>query len=111
METLRFAISLILGMALPFAVQRWERARLPAERRAAAWNGASWGSALYAFGPISMIGWAWVTRVRFARWRRDQGAIVALLRCLVVLLLGVRDTVLVALAVGLGDDLLRKLWG
>jgi hypothetical protein len=111
METLRFAISLILGMALPFAVQRWERARLPPERRAAAWNVASWGAALYAFGPVSMIGWAWVTRVRFGAWRREQGTIVALLRCVVVVLIGVRDLLLIALAMGLGDEALKKLLG
>lgn len=111
METLRFAISLILGMALPFAVQRWERARLPPERRAAAWNVASWGAALYAFGPISMIGWAWVTRARFALWKRDQGTPVAIFRGVVVLLLGVRDVLLVALAVGLCDEALKKVLG
>lgn len=62
METLRFAISLVLGMALPYAVIRVDRARLEGAQRAYAWNTATMGSALYAFGPLALLGWFVVTR-------------------------------------------------
>ncbi|WP_437533710.1 transcriptional regulator [Sorangium sp. So ce726] len=62
MSTLRLALQMVLGIALPFALQRWDRRRLTPEQRAACWNGATWGAALYAFGPLSMLGWCWVTR-------------------------------------------------
>jgi hypothetical protein len=72
LETLRVLIVLILSILLPFAVQRWDRRRLNAEQRARAWNAASWGAALYAFGPLSMIGWCWVTRHAWDRWRKES---------------------------------------
>ena len=62
MKILRYIVQLALGIALTLALQRWDRRRLSAERQAAAWNTASWGAALYAFGPLSMLGWCWVTR-------------------------------------------------
>jgi hypothetical protein len=62
MKTLRLAFQIVLGIALPLAAQLWDRRRLSPERRAACWNGATWGAALYAFGPLSMLGWCWVTR-------------------------------------------------
>ena len=52
MDTLRYTLVLILGMALPYAVQRWDRRRLSPHHRAGAWNGVSWASALYGFGPV-----------------------------------------------------------
>lgn len=87
MQTLRFSLSMILGIALPYALQRWDRHRLTPEQRAAAWNGASWGAALYAFGPLSMLGWVWVTRARFSAWRRRNRAL-ALLKSAGLLLAG-----------------------
>ncbi|MCC6552881.1 MAG: transcriptional regulator [Polyangiaceae bacterium] len=62
MKTLRFALQIALGIALPLLLQRWHRGRLPPAQRAFAWNGATWGAALYAFGPFSLLGWFWVTR-------------------------------------------------
>ncbi len=62
MKTLRFALQIALGIGLPLAVQLWHRRRLTPAQREAAWNGATWGAALYAFGPASMLGWCWVTR-------------------------------------------------
>lgn len=62
MKTLRFALQIALGIALPLAIQRWHRGRLTPAQREAAWNAATWGAALYAFGPASMLGWCWVTR-------------------------------------------------
>ena len=51
-----------LGIVVPLALQRWDKRRLSVAQREAAWNTASWGAALYAFGPLSMLGWCWVTR-------------------------------------------------
>src|SRR5690349_17800701 len=62
MKTLRFAIQIALGIALPLAIQLVHRRHLTPAQREAAWNGATWGAALYAFGPASMLGWCWVTR-------------------------------------------------
>src|SRR4051794_10090606 len=70
MKTLRFALQIVLGIALPLAAQLWDRRRLSPEQREACWNGATWGAALYAFGPFSMLGWCWVTR---GTWRGRSG--------------------------------------
>ncbi len=67
MKVAHTAIMMILGIVLPLAVQLWDKRRLSAEQRAQAWNFASWGAALYAFGPASMLGWIFVTRTR--GWR------------------------------------------
>lgn len=64
MYALRFLVQMVLAIALPLLVQRWDRERLTPAQRARVWNGASWGSAVYNFGELSMIGWYWVTR----RW-------------------------------------------
>src|SRR5437762_2685679 len=70
MQALLFALKLVLGVALPLAVQLWDRKRLSPAQREACWNGASWAAALYAFGPASMLGWFWVTR---GTWRGPPG--------------------------------------
>jgi hypothetical protein len=62
MRTLRFVLQIALGIALPLAIQLWHRRRLAPAQRAAAWNLATWGAALYAFGPLSLLGWFVVTR-------------------------------------------------
>ncbi len=62
MRTLRYVLQIVLGIGLTLLVQRWDRRRLSDEQRARAWNTATWGAALYAFGPASMLGWGWVTR-------------------------------------------------
>ena len=67
LEITRASTMFVLGIAIPLALQCLDKRRLSATYRAGAWNFASWGSALYAFGPLSMLGWAWVTR---PRWRR-----------------------------------------
>ena len=103
MQTLRYTIGLILGIALPYAAQRWDRRRLAPERRAAAWNGATWGASLYAFGPLSMLGWAWVTRARFSTWRRRDGAVLAVLWSAALLLAGLAAAVAI-FAVIVGVD-------
>ncbi len=67
MKVAHTAIMMILGIALPLVVQLWDKRRLSGEQRARAWNFASWGAALYAFGPASMLGWIFVTRRKW--WR------------------------------------------
>jgi hypothetical protein len=68
MHIVRFVLSLVLGIALTYGVQRWDRRRLHVDQLERAWNGASWGAALYAFGPLSMLGWVWVTRQQVRVW-------------------------------------------
>jgi hypothetical protein len=68
----RTVLVMILSVALPYVAQRWDRGRLAPAQRARAWNTASWGAALYAFGPFSMIGWCWVTRNDARRWWRES---------------------------------------
>lgn len=58
----RTVVTMVLGIALPLAWQLWDRRLLDTEQRARSWNFASWAAALYAFGPLSMLGWYWVTR-------------------------------------------------
>lgn len=54
--------TIALNLALPVAFVVWDRRRLDPEARARAWNGASFGAAVYAFGVFSMLGWGVVTR-------------------------------------------------
>ncbi len=67
MKVAHTAIMMLLGIALPLIVQLWDRSRLSTEQRSLMWNVASWGAALYAFGPASMLGWIFVTRAK--GWR------------------------------------------
>lgn len=62
MKVLFFAAQMVMGIAIPLALQLRDRKRLSAAERERVWNFASWGSALYAFGPISLIAWGYVTR-------------------------------------------------
>jgi hypothetical protein len=84
MGILRFVLTWLLGIALSLAVQLWDRSRLSPAQRERAWNLPSWAVALYWFGPLSMLGWARVTRIGVARWwprRRlyQAGAVVLVL--------------------------------
>lgn len=67
MKVAQTAVAMILGIVLPLLVQLWDKRRLDDEARARSWNFATWGGALYAFGPLSMLGWSWVTRRGWAR--------------------------------------------
>lgn len=67
MGVARFALMMVLGILLPLAVQLWDRRRQTEAQRSAGWNVATWGSALYAFGPLSMLGWIFVTRRPWVR--------------------------------------------
>lgn len=126
MNTLRYSITFVLGIVLPLLVQRWDRGRRPPQRRGGGplgrlwgrliaatvmndeqrrglWNGASWGAALYAFGPLSMIGWLWVAHHDWPRWRR-RGTLLALLQSAALIVLGVLAALLVfGVIVGLDE--------
>lgn len=67
LELTQWIVAALLGIVLPLGLQLWDRRRLAGEARERAWNVASWGAALYAFGPLSLLGWYWVTRRRWAR--------------------------------------------
>jgi hypothetical protein len=66
-DVARTSVMMVLSIVLPLAVQLWDKRRLAAPARARSWNVATWASALYAFGPLSMLGWGWVTRRRWIR--------------------------------------------
>ncbi len=61
------ALAMVLGIVLPLAAQLWDKSQMDAAMRERTWNVATWGAALYAFGPLSMLGWMWVTRPRWLR--------------------------------------------
>lgn len=105
LATLRLTLSIILGIALPLALQRWDRGRLGEAPRAYAWNTASWAAALYAFGPLSMLGWLWVTRYPY---RRARGLSLArgLARSALVLLAGLLATLLLFAIIAGADALI-----
>ena len=67
MNVVRLAAAMLLSIALPLAFQLADKRRLPETVRLRAWNAATWGASLYAFGPLSMLGWFWVTRPRWTR--------------------------------------------
>lgn len=100
MPFIRFVVPMVLGIVLPLLVQRAWLRRLSDERRAQAWNGASWAAALYAFGPLSMLGFCWVTR-------RRPGAV----RAALALLVGLVATAPVLGAIALVDLGLEALLG
>ena len=110
MKTLRTAVGMLLSILLPYLVQRWDRRRLTPEQRAATWNYASWGSALYGFGPLSMIGWAWVTRQGVRRWRRPGWGAIEL-QSRGVLAAGLAAMLGIGLIMQGVDELIRVLVG
>ncbi|MET0790425.1 MAG: hypothetical protein ABW061_02800 [Polyangiaceae bacterium] len=63
-ETLIVALSLVLNALLPYLIVRRDLARLSEERLARAWTQASFLSAVYAFGPLSLP-------VHFTKTRRS----------------------------------------
>ena len=74
MELSQTIVGMVLNIVLPLVVQAWDRRRLDAEARERSWNYATWGSVLLYLGPLSMLGWCWVTR---RGWRRALGLPVA----------------------------------
>lgn len=61
-ETARTAIIMVASILFPWLAQLADRRLMSAETRARTWNVATWGAALYAFGPASMLGWIRATR-------------------------------------------------
>lgn len=57
-----FVLNMALGIAIPLVIQLLDRERMSREQRAWVWGFASWGSALYNFGPLSLVAWGYVTR-------------------------------------------------
>jgi hypothetical protein len=102
MKTQRLVLQWFLGIALTYALQRWDRARLRPEQQDRAWNAASWGSALYGFGQLSMLGWAWVTLAEPRRWWRRSPAL-SIAHSLAVLLAGLRMAVTISVVIGVVD--------
>lgn len=68
MEVVLFAIALVLGVVLPLAVQLWDRERMTERERRRVWNTATWGSSLLWLGPLTLLGWGWVTRRTYKRY-------------------------------------------
>jgi hypothetical protein len=114
MKTLLYTIVFVLNVGMTLALQIWDKRRLTDEQRRRAWNTASWGAALmYAFfigGAASMIPWAWVTRQDWRRWRR-RGLAYALLRSVVLLLLGAAAALAVYVLLGLVASGLAPILG
>jgi len=51
-----------LNITLPYEITRRDRRTLTTEQLARSWNTASWGSAIYFFGPLCLPAHFWVTR-------------------------------------------------
>ena len=109
MKTLRFVINLALGILLPLAIQLWVRRRLSPAQRSAAWNTATWGAALYAFGPLSLVGYFSVI-ARVAWFQRPRpvlagalGGLAGLVAAALVMALIVGADWLLGLALGLPE--------
>ncbi|MCA9624291.1 MAG: hypothetical protein KC731_34940 [Myxococcales bacterium] len=68
MKVLRASITMLLMILVPLAIQLWDRRRQDDETRARGWNFATWGAALYALGPFSLLGWSWVTKEGWVRF-------------------------------------------
>ncbi|TKD10243.1 transcriptional regulator [Polyangium fumosum] len=88
MQVARFVLQFALGIALTYALLRWDKSGLSEEQRERAWNAATWGAALLWFGPLCIPAWGWVTRRGKGRLHAHfgfaLGAIVTLLIGLVV---------------------------
>jgi hypothetical protein len=55
----------ILNIAVPYLVTRHDRKGLDPVQLSRAWNGPSWASAVYFFGPLCLPAHFWVTRRTF----------------------------------------------
>ncbi len=112
MRVLRYVVSIGLGIALPLALQLWDRRRLDADQRARAWNGATWAGSLYAFSVFSMLGWFWVTRGgwrgRVAAARDPVGALATAAKAVG---LGLAATLALIVAIVAADELVVRLLG
>jgi hypothetical protein len=62
LNTFFVALNMLLGIVIPVGIQLGDRAYLSRGEREWVWNYASWGSAVYNFGPFSLVAWGYVTR-------------------------------------------------
>ncbi|MBK8255831.1 MAG: hypothetical protein IPK82_24590 [Polyangiaceae bacterium] len=62
MNVFFLVFQMTLGIILPLGIQLADRKRMTAEEKTWVWGWASWGSALYNFGPLSLVAWGYVTR-------------------------------------------------
>lgn len=75
MAVLRVALQMALGILLTLGLQLLLRTWARPERRERGWTFATWGAALYAFGPASMLGFC-VTHGKLT----PGGVVLSLLR-------------------------------
>jgi hypothetical protein len=95
-EALILALSFALNTALPYAVVRYDLRRLSEERLARAWPDASFLSAVFAFGPLSVP-------VHFTKTRKSwAGFALGLAWCALTLL--AQTAVVAGLSALLGVD-------
>ena len=95
-EALILALSFVLNTALPYALVRHDLRRLTPERLARAWPDASFLSAVFAFGPLSVP-------VHFAKTRRSWAGFALGLACGALTLL-VQAVIVAGLSAILGAD-------
>lgn len=70
-------MNMILGIVLPLGLQLHDRRTLTDEERRWVWGYASWGAAVYNFGPLSLIAWGYVTRSPRYWWGLARGVMLA----------------------------------
>lgn len=54
----------LLNYLMPYVWVALDRTRISRVQRARGWNSATTGSAIYTFGPLSLVAYYWVTRPR-----------------------------------------------
>lgn len=62
LNVLFFVYNLIWGITLPLGLQLLDRKYMSPKEREWVWSFSTWGSALYNFGPLSLVAWGYVTR-------------------------------------------------
>jgi len=80
-------IGAAVAIALTYGIVRYDRTRIPSSWRQRGWNQATTGAAIYAFGPLSVVAYFWVTR-RSARGVAQGLAVLLLLVILQAFVMG-----------------------
>jgi hypothetical protein len=97
--------NMVLQFAIPVGIQLWDRKRMSPSEREWVWNFASWGSAVYNFGPVSLLAWGYVTRSP----RYWQGLWIGWCQSAAALILQGAINDLVGRAAGLAPKELREM--